>query len=168
MHQLWSPWRNAYVSAQERAGSGCFLCDASDAVDADLDQGVLHVAMHSVVLLNRYPYTAGHVMVTSKRHVGDVLDLDAEEYGCLMASVRTAHTAVRQAYKPDGVNIGINLGSAAGAGVPDHIHVHIVPRWNGDTNFMTVVGDVRVVSSTLEDAWTRIRSALRSHDGRTP
>lgn len=166
MNQLWSPWRNAYVSDQQRAGSGCFLCDASVVVDADQDLGVLHVATHSIVVLNKYPYAGGHVMVTSKRHVGDLLDLEEEEYGCLMTSVRTALKAVRLSYKPHGVNVGMNLGSAAGAGVPDHLHVHIVPRWDGDTNFMPVIGDVKVISSTLDDAWTRIRSALHSSANR--
>jgi len=162
MKQLWSPWRSTYVADGARDGAVCFLCQAAKISARDPVAGVVHVAEHSLILLNRFPYSAGHVLVTTKLHVADITDLEVAAYSCLMQSVRTAVEAVRGAYNPDGVNVGINLGSAAGAGVPDHVHVHVVPRWNGDTNFMPVIADVKVISATLEESWGRICRALDS------
>ena len=114
---------------------------------------------HSFALLNRYPYTSGHVMVLPQRGVPLLTDLTAEEHAELWEGVRLAAAAITTAYAPDGMNIGANLGRGAGAGFPDHLHVHVLPRWEGDTNFMTAVADARVLPETLADAWLRIRDA---------
>lgn len=165
MKQIWSPWRSTYVDDSSRDGAACFLCEAAQISSHDPALGVVHVAERSVILLNRYPYSSGHVLITPKVHAADLTDLDASTYSCLMESVRTAVVAIRRAYSPDGINVGVNLGTAAGAGVPDHVHVHVVPRWNGDTNFMPVIAEAKVISATLEETWVRIRRALESMSG---
>ena len=114
---------------------------------------------HCFALLNRYPYTSGHVMVLPKRGVPLLADLTPQEHGELWEGVRLAAAAITTAYTPQGMNIGANLGPGAGAGFPDHLHVHVLPRWEGDTNFMTAVADLRVLPETLADSWLRIRDA---------
>lgn len=162
MDQLWAAWRGEYVRNPSGSNPGCFLCE-SGRVDAPCrDSGVVYVAQHSIVLLNRYPYSPGHVMVAPRVHGGDFQKLGDEVYDCMMRSMRRAAKALDRAYAPHGMNIGMNLGSAAGAGVPDHCHIHVVPRWSGDTNFMPVVGQVKVLSETLDTTWQRIADAMHS------
>jgi ATP adenylyltransferase len=115
----------------------------------------------TVALLNAYPYSPGHVMVLPLRHVRDITELEPDEAAELTATVFDAVAAVRAAYRPEGMNIGLNLGRAAGAGIPDHLHVHLVPRWIGDTNFMTSLADVRVLPEALSDSWAKIRAAWK-------
>lgn len=156
MDQLWAPWRGDYVTSPAGEHVGCFLCSASKVPDRDRTAGVVHVAPHSVILLNRYPYSSGHLMVAPKSHVGDISLLDADVYECLMHSLRKVVAVLNKVYQPHGMNVGMNLGAAAGAGVPDHCHIHVVPRWRGDTNFMPVIGQVRVLSESLDDCWQRV------------
>lgn len=162
MERLWSPWRHAYVTRSEPAG-GCVFCDAPHRDDGRalvVDEGVT-----CFVILNLYPYNSGHLMVVPRRHVATLAALTRDEVGELGVLTRRAEMALTEAYQPQGINAGMNLGRAAGAGVADHIHVHLVPRWTGDTNFMTVVGEVRVLPEELPAAAARLRPIFaRLHD----
>ena len=161
MDHLWAPWRGDYVTKPGGRESQCFLCAASAVAEVDRAAGIVHRTRHAVIMLNRYPYSTGHLLVAPTSHIDAVEDLDVDSYSGLMESVRLAIRAVRGVYQPHGMNVGMNLGSAAGAGVPDHCHVHVVPRWQGDTNFMPVIGDVKVLSESLETTWERVSEEIR-------
>jgi ATP adenylyltransferase len=152
MERLWSPWRLAYVTATGRpAGeAGCIFCEVGE----DL---VLIRGRACYVILNLFPYNNGHLMIVPNRHVGTLRAATAEELSELMRLTRHAEIALTEAYQPQGINIGMNLGRPAGAGVVDHLHVHLVPRWTGDTNFMSVVGNVRVLPEELGETASRLR-----------
>ena len=154
MERLWAPWRLAYVTTAGES-PGCIFCQAC-AHDAPQPL-VLFRGATCYVILNLFPYSNGHLMVVPVRHVGSLAEATREELDELMALTRLAEMALTEAYRPQGLNMGINLGKAAGAGVLDHLHVHVVPRWSGDTNFMTVVGDVRVLPEQLEASAGRLR-----------
>ena len=160
MKRLWAPWRMAWIGAAT-APSGCIFCDAFTS-DDDRRALVLMRGEHAFLILNAYPYASGHLMVAPKRHVGLVSESRTAELTEAMTLVQRAVTALGAEYRPDGYNIGMNQGRAAGAGIEDHLHIHVVPRWNGDTNFMPVVGDTRVLPETLEHTWERLRSRLRA------
>lgn len=160
MKNLWAPWRKVYVTQPDAGTASCFLCEAVEHGHVSQQLGIVHVADHSVIVLNKYPYSSGHLLIAPKVHQGDLLALDDAAYDCLMTSVRLAGRALAHVYNPHGLNIGMNLGSAAGAGVPDHCHAHVVPRWDGDTNFMPVVANVKVASEMLDDTWKRVIEAL--------
>ena len=152
--QVWAPWRLEYVqSADEQPG--CVFCLARDGDDAD--RLVVHRGERAFVLLNKYPYASGHLMVAPSRHVGDFTELDDDEALEVHRLAAQAVAALRRTYAPDGFNLGWNLGRVAGAGVVDHVHLHVVPRWSGDTNFMPVLADVKVIPEHL--ATTRERLA---------
>jgi len=156
---LWAPWRMAYVSntPEEEAGQGCFLCAAASGTgDTSLvvDRGDL-----VFILMNRYPYTSGHVMVAPVRHAAGVLALTPEEGGAMFGATQRALRALTEVMHPDGFNSGINQGSAAGASA-EHVHAHVVPRWAGDTNFMPVLGDVKVLPEALETTAAHLREAF--------
>lgn len=142
-----------YLAASGSA-TGCFLCAAEK---DDEGQGVLHHTPQSITVLNAFPYNSGHLMVAPRRHCGHLFDLDAEQRAELMESTNRAVCALRDAFNPDGFNVGINLGAAAGAGVPGHLHVHVVPRWSGDTNFMPVVAETKVLPEMLADTAANLR-----------
>jgi ATP adenylyltransferase len=144
---------------QGMGAPGCFFCAAiaSDDERADL---VLARDEHSIVMLNKYPYGHGHLLVAPRRHVAQPRELSEGEYHALMLAVRRATAVVERAFAPEGMNIGMNLGRAAGAGVADHCHWHVLPRWNGDTNFMPVIADVKVMSQHLEATLDRLRACL--------
>jgi ATP adenylyltransferase len=147
VERLYTPWRLAYVTNLEDK-AGCALCRARDGTGG-ADRLVVTSGELCFVVMNLYPYTGGHVMVTPKRHLGSL--------GEVMDLARRLERAFREEYRPDGINIGMNLGRAAGAGIADHIHLHVVPRWSGDTNFMTVVSDTRVIPEDPEQACLRLR-----------
>jgi ATP adenylyltransferase len=147
MERLWAPWRLAYVTGAGGGTSDCIFCDTSEPGRADL---IVARGRVSFVILNLYPYNNGHLMVVPNRHVPNLASLTTDEQAELMQLTRRAEIALHEAYAPHGLNVGINLGKPAGAGVADHLHVHLVPRWNGDTNFMTVVANVRVVPEDLQ------------------
>lgn len=136
---------------------GCLFCDASGASSSDHDELVIIRAPLAYIILNRYPYNNGHLMVAPKRHVGTLHGATPEELSEIMRLTRHAEIALSEAYKPQGINVGINLGRPAGAGVVDHLHVHMVPRWTGDTSFMSVVGNVRVLPEELGQTTARLR-----------
>jgi ATP adenylyltransferase len=152
--RLWSPWRFVYVTGTSRS-SDCVFCEALTA--SPQSALVIHRGDLCYVILNLYPYNNGHLMVVPNRHVGSLAEATGDELVELMELTRRAEIAVNEAYSPHGLNIGVNLGKAAGAGVLDHLHIHVVPRWNGDTNFMTVVGEVRVLPEELETSAARLR-----------
>jgi ATP adenylyltransferase len=153
---LWSPWRLAYITGSAGASdtATCIFCAAADPEHRDL---VLVRGRTSYVILNLYPYNNGHLMVVPNRHVASLASTTGDEQAELMRLTRHAEIALTEAYQPQGINIGVNLGRPAGAGVLDHLHVHVVPRWNGDTNFMTVVGNVRVLPEDLDATAKRLR-----------
>jgi ATP adenylyltransferase len=154
MERLWSPWRLAYLTGA-RDTAGCIFCDALTRPEAQ--PLVLFRGKTSFVILNLYPYNNGHLMVVANRHVAALSGLSAEELCELMTLTQWAEIAITEAYRPQGMNVGINLGHPAGAGVVDHLHVHVVPRWAGDTNFMSVVGEVRVLPEDLAQTAARLR-----------
>ncbi|OGV50316.1 MAG: HIT family hydrolase [Lentisphaerae bacterium GWF2_44_16] len=145
---LWAPWRIDFLRAKK--DKKCFLCGQEKATDSEEEKIIIARGRTVFALLNRYPYNSGHLMIAPYRHTGDISELSAEERNELMEMSVKAKEVLHKLMKPDGYNIGFNLGAAAGAGVADHIHMHIVPRWNGDTNFMPVLADTRVVPETLE------------------
>jgi ATP adenylyltransferase len=149
----------AYVSAAPAPSPGCFLCDARTATD-DRARLVLARRDRAFLMLNAYPYASGHLMAVINSHVGAIERAEPGELHDALTLIREATAALGAEYRPDGFNIGINQGRAAGAGVPEHLHVHVVPRWQGDLNFMPVLGDVRVLPETLDQTWTRLRGRL--------
>ena len=160
MERLWSPWRLAYVTGAVGAGTAggnvsCIFCDAGAGSSRD-DLVVIRSPL-SYVILNLYPYNNGHLMVVPHRHVATLASSTADELGDLMRLTRHAEIALAEAYKPQGINVGINLGAPAGAGVVDHLHVHLVPRWTGDTSFISVVGNTRVLPEELAQTAARLR-----------
>ena len=156
MHVLWAPWRMAYIAGPKTAG--CLFCTASDT--ADRRQHLVFAQHPAVVILNRFPYSNGHLMVAPRRHGGDLGALPADELHALVDVLQRASRLLADAFHPDGMNLGMNLGAAAGAGVVDHLHWHLVPRWIGDTNFMPVFADVRVMPEHLEATYDRLQPLL--------
>lgn len=151
---LWAPWRMEYIAAEERPG-GCIFCDGADAAERRA-RLVLRANADAIVMLNRFPYGSGHLMVAPRRHVAALGELAASEYGTLMDEVRDAARVLQAEMRPGGMNVGINLGSAAGAGIADHLHWHLVPRWAGDTNFMPLLADVKVMPEHLLATYDRL------------
>lgn len=157
--RLWTPWRLDYVSGSAASAStgSCVFCDAAAADPGDATSLVVHRGRTCYVILNKYPYNNGHLMVVWQRHVGRLADATPDELSEVMALTRAAEMALDEAYRPHGFNTGLNIGRPAGAGVLDHLHVHVVPRWNGDTNFMTVTGETRVLPEELPQTAARLR-----------
>jgi ATP adenylyltransferase len=199
MDRLWTPWRYDYITGAARTprkgvpaaleawpadrDRHCVFCNMIAAVDYAVEQGMereaaekaVHLVSrgeHTFVCLNAYPYGTGHAMVIPYEHLDSLAamsDAAAEE---MMTTARRIETALREVYRPDGVNLGMNMGQAAGAGIAEHVHLHMLPRWLGDTNFMTAIADTRVLPETLDLTWARLRKALQGPDagssGRTP
>jgi ATP adenylyltransferase len=158
MRRLWAPWRLEYIQ-QADAQPGCIFCQALD--DPDEHALVVHRGNRAVVLLNRFPYASGHLMVAPHRHTGDLGALEADEALEIHTLGTTSLRVLRDTMNPQGFNLGWNIGRIAGAGVVDHVHLHVVPRWAGDTNFMPVLADVKVMPETLEATRARLASAWR-------
>jgi ATP adenylyltransferase len=162
MKRLWAPWRIEYI-LDEKPG-GCIFCAVPDQ-KKDREKLILYRSSLSLVMLNRYPYTNGHLMVAPFRHTADMNELSADEMLDLFATVRLCSNVLQEAASPQGFNIGVNLGKAAGAGVDDHLHIHIVPRWNGDTNFMSVIDDIRVMPENLVSTYDRLYPGFLARNG---
>jgi len=154
MEHLWSPWRLAYITGEASTG-GCVFCDAL--TDPEADRLILHRGQTCYVILNLYPYNNGHLMIVPNRHIASLALASHDELGELIDLTRRSEIALTEAFAPHGLNMGINLGKPAGAGILDHVHMHVVPRWNGDTNFMTVVGRTRVLPEELPDTAAKLR-----------
>ena len=144
-----------YVTTVDKT-PGCILCNARDGVEGS-EKLLVHESALNIVLMNLYPYTSGHVMVAPKRHVATLSEATAEELADMMALTRRLEGALREVYQPDGINLGMNLGRPAGAGIPDHLHLHLVPRWSGDTSFMTVTGQTRVIPEEPAEGCLKLR-----------
>ncbi len=173
--RLRADWRGEYITAATEAervdakkgmraedGERCVFCrilSVDPTPAADESNYIVHRGMHCLVILNAYPYTSGHCMVMPIRHVGTLIDLTPDEATELWSLVTHATAALGLAYAPEGINVGANLGRAAGAGIPGHLHVHLVPRWNGDTNFMTAIAETRVVPESLATSWRKLHDA---------
>ena len=149
----------AWIGAAKAPATACLFCDAWS-TDDDRGRLVLARTTHAFLILNAYPYASGHLMIALKRHVGAVTEPAVDELADAMALVQRGVGALGAEYRPDGYNIGVNQGAAAGAGIADHLHIHVVPRWNGDANFISTVGETRVLPETLDRTWERLRSRL--------
>jgi ATP adenylyltransferase len=153
MDQLWAPWRLSYVANPTPAKSdACFICSAL-AADRDRETLIALRTPKSVVILNRFPYNNGHLLIAPNAHKGRLDELESDELLEVMETLRLMTKKLEDLMKPDGFNIGLNLGAAAGAGLPGHLHWHVVPRWNGDTNFMPIFGDAKVLALSLDRLW---------------
>ena len=186
MDHLWTPWRYAYVTGEDKArpklgvpeslaawpgDQGCVFCNMIAAADYGIAHGMERDAVEASVyllergrscymVLNAFPYNSGHLMVVPYRHESSLADLPLEEAEELLRMSRRAERVLREVYRPNGMNFGLNLGKAAGAGVTEHLHLHAVPRWLGDNNFMSVLAETRILPEMLEDSWRRLRAAL--------
>jgi ATP adenylyltransferase len=156
MDRLYTPWRYAFLTAEKPAG--CIFCAKIEM--SDQDALIVHRGEHCYVCLNAFPYNNGHVMIIPYQHTHSLAELPAEAAAEVMTLAQRSETVLRSTYNPDGLNLGMNLGHAAGAGIAEHIHLHAVPRWSGDANFMTTVGDTRVLPETLEQTWERLHKAF--------
>lgn len=156
---LWAPWRMEYIRSLAGPAEKCFLCRCREEPGHDEANLVVWRGRRTLAVLNRFPYTGGHCLVAPYEHVPDLTDLPAETLAEMMEMLRDLQQTLRHALRPDGFNVGINLGRCAGAGLPGHIHAHIVPRWEGDTNFMPVFGNVHVVPDFLENILQTVRRA---------
>src|SRR2546421_7648690 len=160
MERLWAPWRMTYIKEEPRPG--CLFCRAlNDPSDPDAEL-VVWRPEGGLVLLNKFPYNPGHVMVAPAAHKAGLEDLDSPESAALMSTLGRTISVLRQELKPEGFNVGANIGRVAGAGIPDHVHLHVVPRWNGDTNFMPVLSEVKVVNEHLLATAEKLRRAFAS------
>lgn len=162
LDRLWAGWRAEYLDSGGSGGpddDGCVLCRIVESGQPDKETYVLRRQQHAIAVLNAYPYTSGHLMVLPRRHVADLEDVTNEEAAALWDLLTDAVRAVKAAYSPDGLNVGANLGRQAGAGVPGHFHVHCLPRWSGDTNFMTSVAEARVLPEALSATYERLTGA---------
>lgn len=160
MERLWAPWRLAFIESGDKP-EGCIFC-VFPTEDRDRERLILGHTKHSFVILNKYPYNNGHLMVIPRQHVSDLSQLDEERFDDLQRLLRTSASVIREVYGPDALNIGMNLGRAAGAGIADHLHWHIVPRWAGDVNFMPVLAETRVIPEHLDQSWLKLRPAFDS------
>lgn len=158
MDRLWSPWRLEYIAANTASDNqACVFCAIQADPQNDLRNFVLYRARFNFVVLNIHPYTSGHLLIVPYQHVADLNAAAKETTDELMDLTKRAENAIRDAYSPDGINLGMNLGKAAGAGIAGHIHMHILPRWNGDTNFMTTVAETRVLPEDLTTTFNKLQ-----------
>jgi len=158
MERLWAPWRMQYIGGEQRPG--CLFCRVIENPDDEDANLVVWRPEGAIVMLNKFPYNPGHAMVAPRAHKPSLEDLDDAEAAQLMSAVQRTFTVLRSVMKPDGLNAGVNVGTAAGAGIPDHVHFHVVPRWNGDTNFMAVIDDVKVVNEALAQTAEKLKRAF--------
>ncbi len=170
LDRLWAGWRSRYVSeiAGREHPDGCFLCALGALPDGDAVNEatlVLERTPLTLTVMNLYPYGSGHLLIATRRHVAGIVELSDDENVALARAEQRAARAILDAYHPDGLNLGLNLGVAAGAGVPDHLHAHALPRWGGDTNFMTAVGETRVLPESLDVGWRKLHAVWPSAPG---
>ena len=163
MDHLWTPWRYPYVAARAKPDS-CIFCDMWKE-GRDEENAILLRRENSFVVLNKYPYTSGHLMVVARRHIPTLIEATESELVELITSGRDFQKVLEAVYRPDGFNIGFNLGKSAGAGVAGHLHLHVVPRWQGDSNFVSVLGETRVIPEDLNTTYRRLRDYLDGRQG---
>ncbi len=160
MKRIWAPWRLSYIRAYKRKMDQCVFCEALENEDGP-ENLILFRGKNSFVIINRFPYASGHLMVLPFEHVDRLSLLSPEIRAEIMELVNRATNVLQQVYSPEGFNLGANLGAAAGAGIEQHVHFHVVPRWDGDTNFMSTVGETRVLPEALEESWKQIQQAWK-------
>lgn len=153
---LWAPWRLAYIRTLSKK-DGCFICDDLATPEKDRENLVLWRTAHSLVIFNRFPYNNGHLLIAPKRHIAGYDEMTDDEMLDSTRLIRDVQAALTQAVHPDGFNVGLNFGRCAGAGLPGHMHIHVVPRWNGDTNYMAVTSGVDVISQSLTELYDELR-----------
>jgi len=158
MDYLWTPWRYAYVSGADKT-VGCVFCNAVMEKD-DAKAWIVHRGTHCFVILNAYPYTPGHVMVVPYAHLDELQKLPQEAANEMMSLSQRMETVLRELYRPDGINLGMNIGKAAGAGIAGHIHMHVLPRWVADANFVSVVGETRILPEMLDVTWKKMQKTF--------
>ena len=159
MDRLWAPWRSKYVStAAQKKNESCIFCEAVKSNDEK--SYIVFRGRKSFIILNVFPYNPGHIMIAPYRHVGTLEALDEEESAEIFDLVKLSLKVLRKVYNPDGFNVGVNIGRAAGAGIESHVHIHVVPRWNGDANFMPVIADTKVLPESLDDTYKKLKEAF--------
>jgi ATP adenylyltransferase len=163
MDYIWSPWRYAYITGEtgKPESGGCIFCEKQKEPD-DKNSLIVYRGEHCFIILNAYPYTSGHVMIVPNAHVDELQKLAPAAATEMMRLTQRVEGALRQLYRPDGINVGMNIGAAAGAGIAGHIHMHALPRWVADANFMSVIGETRVLPEALDVTWERMSKTLKS------
>ncbi len=162
IENLWAPWRASYIRKGEKKSEGCIFCEFPQKGPASYKEHfILYSSEKAFVIFNLYPYNAGHLMVIPRRHVSDLSELPKEEYQALCELLQKTVAILKQELLPEGMNLGMNLGKAAGAGIADHCHFHVVPRWNGDTNFMPVVAETKVIGKSLGELYQKLLPAFK-------
>lgn len=158
MEILWSPWRSKYIESfkDEKSDETCFICEAIEKVEENKDRLVVFRTNFTIVLMNKFPYNAGHLLVSPIKHTSTLDSLDKDQLFDLISVVRFSIKVLDEAMKPHGYNVGINIGRVAGAGLPEHIHFHVIPRWNGDTSFISIVSDTKVISQSMEEIFEKL------------
>jgi len=159
MDYLWTPWRYAYVASTQKTGE-CVFCEAVKAND-DARTHIVYRGTMCFIILNAFPYTPGHVMIVPYAHMDELQKLPSEAANEMMMLSQRMETVLRELYHPDGINLGMNIGKAAGAGIAGHIHMHVLPRWVADANFVSVIGETRILPETLDETWKRMTTVLR-------
>ena len=160
MDHLWTPWRSTYISSKNKQ-PGCIFCEASSS-NEDEKALVVHRASRCFIILNRYPYTNGHLMIAPYQHASRLNDLHGDVTAEMMHLARVAERVLSLVYSPDGLNVGLNLGEAAGAGIEQHLHLHALPRWRGDANFMTSIGNTRIVPEMLDVTYQKLAAGFHA------
>ena len=160
MDYLWTPWRYAYVTNAQKT-AGCIFCDLPQAGD-DAKARIVYRGQHCYIVLNTFPYTPGHVMIVPFAHLDELQKLQAEAAHEMMDLSQKTERVLRELYSPDGINLGMNIGKAAGAGVAGHVHMHVLPRWVADANFVSVIGETRTLPETLDMTYARVKGALQT------
>jgi ATP adenylyltransferase len=158
LDRLWNPWRFQYVT-QEKKPEGCIFCELPR-LNQDEETLIVHRARFNYIILNRYPYTTGHLMVVPYQHTESLQGIDDAAAQEMFALVRVADRKLREVYRPKGMNLGMNLGEAAGAGIAEHIHMHVLPRWIGDANFLTVIGETRILPEELSETYRKLKAVF--------
>ena len=161
MDYLWSPWRYRYLTDRDRP-VGCIFCEMAAHPEHDQKSLIVFRGIFNFIVLNRFPYNSGHLMIVPYRHAQDLAGIDANAATELMELARRAETRLREVYRPDGLNLGMNIGQSAGAGIAGHIHMHLLPRWTGDANFMTTTAETRVLPEELGITWERLSAAFNA------
>jgi len=164
MEILWSPWRTKYIESfkDEENGRSCFVCEAINNPNEAKERLVVYRTEHTIVVMNKFPYNAGHLLICPIKHTSTLDDLSSEELLDLMTVIRKSIQILGEAMKPHGYNVGMNIGRVAGAGLPEHIHFHVIPRWNGDTSFISVISDTKVISQSMEEIYDKLNSLFNS------
>ena len=162
MERIYSPWRSKYIQSLNVDGTDncCFICDAINSCNNDKEFLVVARRDKSIIMMNKFPYNSGHLLVCPVRHISDFNDFSIEELTELMSIIKETTAVMKDLLSPQGFNIGINVGVSAGAGLPSHLHFHIVPRWSGDCNFIATIGDCKIISESIEDTRTKLYNAL--------